>query len=415
MAEPAGLLFECPLNEKLLAALFKQEITLDDRKVQFGRALSELLGSGDDADVLIVHHDPDQERLFLAWMLNFYDKSALAPIWPILDALAANIDPSADAGGAVATIFPEALESVRVQDGTVVRGPGDLVDADLLKRLSDKLWDFAKKEQFPDAAASMRRKTTQCKPFKTAWKSYLAWREKEERPARIAAATAQEPFLLFDDVYTAQGQVFQRHNHTKRDIEFAGADPLTFRKESRYHADKNHVWHRQLADGSPPARDPKGAYPRNNRDAIWEYVHVEGADGASFRWLFDRWDTIYWRDRHRVYSSSSALALVPLPGVDATKFREIGNGYGTDGQQVYWGLDRLPLDATKLQTNDIFIWDPDKVFCLGQELPLKGAGFRILTQKFQRPAIQYAYRLTDGKKTIVLSPQKEILPDDPDF
>ena len=71
MAEPAGLLFECPLNEKLLATLFKQEITLDDRKVQFGRALSELLGSGDDADVLIVHHDPDQERLFLAWMLNF--------------------------------------------------------------------------------------------------------------------------------------------------------------------------------------------------------------------------------------------------------------------------------------------------------------------------------------------------------
>lgn len=415
MAEPAGLLVECNLNEKSLTALFKQKVAFGEGTLPIGQLLSRLLDKGSDADILIAHFDPREERLFLAWILTHYSSDALTPIWPVIDALAARIDPSTEAKGFVATTFPDPLESVHLRGGVIERYPNDRVGDDLLGYLSAKLWSFAEKGQFPDAERSMRSRNMQCKPFKSAWKTYLVWRDAEERPARIAAATPKDPYLLFGNIFTALGQVFLRDASSGRDIQFHGADPLTFRTEAGYYADQNHVWQRQLAAGSPPSEIQKRGHWINNREAIWEYAHVADAEGASFRWLFERWDTIFWRDAHRIYASANAGQLAPLTGVNAANFREFGQCFGTDGQHVYYSRHRLPLNAAQLQTVGIFIWDIEKVFCREFELPLRGEGFRILGNKRQRGSIFETYRLTDGDTTIILTPDMQIRPDDANF
>lgn len=48
-----------------------------------GNLLCDLLFRGDDeGDILILHHAPATDRMFLAWVLNHYGAEAIAPIWP---------------------------------------------------------------------------------------------------------------------------------------------------------------------------------------------------------------------------------------------------------------------------------------------------------------------------------------------
>ena len=99
----------------------------------------------------------------------------------------------------------------------------------------------------------MQRRNVQCKALRSAWKSSLNWRDQKERPARIAAATEANPYRLVNDVFCWNGKVIDRDGYTGRDIPFPGADPLTFRMEAGFYADKNLVWQRRLAQNSPPA------------------------------------------------------------------------------------------------------------------------------------------------------------------
>lgn len=415
MAEPEGLLLEADLSEAALAAWFRQKVMTAEGKMTVGRALCLALDRGEPADVVIVHHDAAKGRLFFAWMLNHYADAALAPVWPLMAALARVLDPDTVALGAVANTFPLPREGVRLSGGAVERVPPDQVAPDLMNGLSDRFWRFAKNGAFPDAAGAMAARGIQCKPFRSAWKSYLTWRDEVERPARIADATPEAPFCLFDDVFTADGAVFRRDRFCGRDIPFPGADPLSFRNEAGFHADRAQVWHRQLAPGSPPADVLQGGFVVNNRAAIWDHVPVDGADGASFRWLFDRWDTLYWVDRARVYARGEGGALVPLPGAVATRFRALGPCFGTDGAGVFYGARRLPLDPARLRSGGLFVWDDDTVFFRDQALPLKGAGFSILGQKRSAQSRQPCYRLSDGAQALVLAQDGQILPDDPQF
>ncbi|PWK59295.1 hypothetical protein [Roseicyclus mahoneyensis] len=415
MAEPEGLLLEADLSEAGLAAWFRRKILTAEGKVTVGRALCLVLDGGEPADIVIVHHDPAKGRLFFAWILNHYADGALAPVWPLMAALASVLDRESRALGAVASTFPLPREGVRLSGGAVDRFAPDKVAPELLTGLSDRLWGFARKGVFPDAAGSMAARGMQCKPFRAAWKSYRAWCDEVEKPARIAAATSEAPFRLFDDIFTAEGAVFRRDGFSGRDIPFPGADPLSFRIEAGFHADRTQVWDRRLASGSPPAVVRQGGFVVNNRAAIWNHVPVVGAEGASFRWLFDRWDTIYWADRTRVYAREVGGMLVVLPGADAKRFRALGPCFGTDGAGVFFGARRLPLDPAGVRSEGLFLWDDDKVFFRDQELPLKGAEFRILGQKRSEHSRQTCYRLSDGAQGLVLELSGQILPDDPAF
>jgi len=416
MAEPAGILIEAQITEKRLASFFKQQISHGTRKTCAGHVLSELLDQGDRyGDILIVNHDPESGTLFLAWVLNRYSPEAATPIWPVLDALAHEMEPTALGRGAVTSILPECVRSLRIRNGRLTRGPARLLPRRELERLSDRLWSFASKDEFPDAARSMRSRDYQCKAFKAAWKDYRKWHDERERPARIAAATEESPYRLVNHVFCWNGRVVERDDYSGRDLAFPGADPETFRMEAGFYADKNHVWQRRLANGSPPPRIEVGGGSINNRAAIWEYHIVAGAVGDDFTWIGDRWDTIFWTDKRRIYAHDKKLGLIPLPDVDASEFRLHGQCFGTDGNSVFYNSRKLPLKVESLQTEGFFIWDDDRVFMTDVEVPLSGKSFRILAHKNPPGSIGQQSRLADADKTIIFGPGNTFLPDDPSF
>lgn len=260
----------------------------------------------------------------------------------------------------------------------------------------------------------MRRRDYHCKPFKRAWKTYLAWRDEQERPARIAAASEVEPYRLFGDIVCWPGTVAERHTYTGRDILFPDADPLSIRNEAGFYADRQHVWQRVLAKDSPPAEVKTRLGTINNPEAIWEYRIVSGAIGADFTWFDDRWDTLFWTDKRRIYARDKTLGLMALPGVDAARFRMCGQCFGTDGMAVFYGTTRLPLNPDKLKTETYFLWDDEKVFMTDCELPLQGRSFAILGHKHM-PGVGLHYRLADADKAIILGPGRNVLPDDAGF
>lgn len=109
----------------------------------------------------------------------------------------------------------------------------------------------------------------------------------------------------------------------------------------------------------------------------------------------------------------SESGLVPLPDVVASELRIYGQCFGTDGKVVFYRAQKLPLSMEKLRTESYFIWDDEKVFITGTQLPLHGKTFRILGKK-QLPNGLY-FRLADEENTIVLGPGNNCLPDGPPF
>jgi hypothetical protein len=115
----------------------------------------------------------------------------------------------------------------------------------------------------------------------------------------------------------------------------------------------------------------------------------------------------------RPCTSYDKTGLAPLLDVVASEFRTYGQCFGTDGKAVFYRAQKLPLNTERLRTESYFVWDDEKVFITGTQLPLHGKTFRILGQK-QQPNGLY-FRLADAEKTIVLGPGNECLPDGPPF
>lgn len=236
------------------------------------------------------------------------------------------------------------------------------ISATRLAALSDKFWGFARDNRFPDAQTSMRRRDYQCKPFRRAWKRYQQWREHEEMPARIAAATRENPYRLMDGILSWDGKVYRDHSYTGQMVELPGADPLRLRRVAGFYADDRHVWQWRPVANSPPLT-VMGAYghPINNPEAVWEYAVVEGAYGKDFRWLDDPWDGLYYSDGRRIYATGEG-ALTPLPGVQASQFSLYGQCFGRTDNAVFYAETALPLNPAKLQTDGFLIWDDQRLF-----------------------------------------------------
>lgn len=415
MSEPAGLFFECEITETNLNHFFNTILKNSKAKRNVGYAFCEILESTKaEDDIFIINYNTKDNRLFIALVFNFFSRELLTPLWLNLKILAELLESKNESFyGVIASTFPEAYETVKLENGQVTFHPSDFIAADKVQYLADKFRTFEVNEQFPDAETSMQTKNYQCKAFKSEWKKFVKFRDEELLPKKIKAAKDKNPFLLCDDVYTANGAVFQKDNFTKRDIIFPNADPSTFRSVGRFYADQNYVWQRQLAQDSPPESILKGRFNVNNPEAIWEYVIVSGADGKTFKWLFDRHDTLYWADQNSVYAIKNINKglLLKLPDVKPSEFKDIGSAYGSDQKQIFYLTKSLPLNAKNIKTEEFFIWDDQKVFFRDQELPLQGQSFRILGKKFRKGV--RLYRLTDGHETFLVDSKGEVLPDDP--
>lgn len=409
MAEPAGIIINATISQEKLNSLFRKQVPFRDGIARIGHVLSVLLDEGDKhREILIVNHDPDNDSLFLAWIMSHYEEELSEVIWPVLEELAASMEEGAVVRGAVLSTLPTCFESIHIKNGCLKRGPAGLVSQQELDELHEKFWSFASKDRFPDAARSMRRRNYHCKAFRRAWKNYVKWRDEEERPARIAAATKENPYSLMPNIFCWDGKVFEDCTYTKRHLIFPGADPFSFRNESGFYADKNFVWHCFLAENSPPEQimGRYGLYI-NNPEAIWEYRVIEGVVGGEFTFLDDPFDTLFWSDKRCIYAFNSEKGLVPLPGVDASQFRIFGHCFGTDGEYIFHCANKIPIRLESVRYEGGFIWDDEKVLFGNFEIPLIGKSFRILGEE---PSDGFhAYKLTDGKKEILFCSYRGII------
>lgn len=323
--------------------------------------------------------------------------------------------PGAMAEGVLVSTLGRPWERIGIDGAHLTRRPAVNADAALAQRLSDRLWAFARKGQFPDAAGTMRARSVQCKPFRKAWKGYLAWRDEQDRPARIRAATQDDPFWLYPDFATAGGEVWHWDSFRKKRTVVAAADPASFRKVGDVFADHRQVWVHRLAAGSPPAFLPSGSGGRRaNSDAVWEYAAQPGVEGGSLTWLFNRWDTIFYRDADRVYAMVDGVRLAPLAGVSPAAFRAFGDSFGTDGVQIWSGPHPIPLDPRKTRHNGFFLWDNAHVFFTRHRQPLDAAGFRVLGAGPVPGPPYWRARVTDGSRTVIVQGDGSLHPDTPD-
>jgi len=423
MSEPVAILIEAHISEGRLASFFGRSVAYGHGRALVGHVLFELVNVGDsthpaapDEGNLIVQYDPGSDTLFLAWVVA--EDDPLDPMWPVLETLARQMEPTAVGRGTVAPMGSSGCyESVRIENRTLIRGPEEDATEDDLNHLWERFWaasgvDQQGQDGEPDA---VERPNYLCDALLAIWPDYVTWRC-EERRAQVAIATETKPVCLVDQVYYLDGQVVERLAGAKANIPFPGADPLTFRKAAGFYVDKNHVWQERLAANAPAT--PEGAvYLFNeesvahrifNRDAIWEYVPVEGAVGADFAHV----DTFFfWTDRQRIFAKVGGLKgeLVALPGVNASEFRRYGKYHGTDGKSVFYGATRLPLRVDRLQTDVGFVWDDENVFFHDFKLPLSGATFRVRRDEHN------TYWIADANRALVLSPGNTLTLDDADI
>jgi hypothetical protein len=416
-AGPAVLMFEAHISERRLASFFGRSMAYGEGTAFVAHVLCELAYVGDpsrpghpEEGHLTVHHEPGSDTLFVVWDLSHYWDGAMDSIRPVLEILAREMEPTAVGVGAIGGLLSgEGYESMRIEKGTLIRSPeGDIPE---LNRLWDRHWALVPNEEYPEAATKAEERVDLlCEGLRAAWPSYIEWRDEKRRPAQIAAATEADPLCLVDDVYYWDGQVVARHVWpTRQDIPFPGADPLTFRLVAKFYVDKNYVWTRRLAAGSPPASrevvypwDDEGVRHRvANEDAIWEYAPVPGAVASDFTY-FDHFR--YWTDRRRIYTRASDGELVALPDVEASEFRTYGQYFATDDKAVFYELARLPLRVDRLQTDGAFIWADEKVFFKDFEVPLTGASFRILGKEGDN------VRIADAQRTLILVPGNDSRP-----
>ena len=67
MAEAAGILLRAYITEAELAAFFRRQVDYGEGQASVGHVLSALLDRDEfGCDILIVHHDAEYDRLFLA-------------------------------------------------------------------------------------------------------------------------------------------------------------------------------------------------------------------------------------------------------------------------------------------------------------------------------------------------------------
>lgn len=122
-----------------------------------------------------------------------------------------------------------------------------------------------------------------------------------EKPKKIALATKENPYFLFDNFYTYDNKVYEFKTYTNQKIVVPEADPLTFRNVAGIKADKKHVFCNKLSSNSPPKSITVNGFSKNNPNAIWEWEIEKGVDGSSFNYIKERCDTIFWRDNHSVF------------------------------------------------------------------------------------------------------------------
>lgn len=380
MAEPTGIFIEFEIEvsniKKLLNYSFKQAV--------FGKKLgyyfSELLYncSIDSSNVFLFNYNNKKQKCLIAYLLNYFEKESITPFQDILHIISELKKVNTTDYAIVSTTFPNILEAYKITYNKVSILNLQLPE-NVVQNLMDKYWAFSENGTFPEPKNALNKRNYFYKNFKNYYKKYLIHIEEIERPNKIAQATKDKPYHLFEKFYSYDNKVFQFRNFTNQVIELPDADPLTLRNVSGIYADKNNVYLPRLTPNSPPNINPirgKG----NNPNAIWEFYIVPNIDGETFNYVKEMWDTVYWKDKNMVFIyDRENRQLKKVDQADSSTFQYLGFCFGKDKDHLFYLDKTLTVDVKNYTLNkNGFLYDANSILHYQHQLPLDPKTFKIL-------------------------------------
>ncbi|MBU3024739.1 DKNYY domain-containing protein [Zobellia galactanivorans] len=380
MAEPTGIFIEFAIDEKGIKKLLNHKFEKAAYNKKLGYYFCELLYDCNDnpGNVFILNYHVKTNKCFIAYVLNHFEKSLIQALIDSLQIISSLKSPQTTEYSIVSSTFPEVLEAYKITDGNVAQ-TNQALPSDIVTNLMDRFWSFSENNAFPEPNIALTKRNYFYKNFKNYYKKYLGYIEEIERPHKIAKATKDNPYHLFDNFYTYDNRVFEFRNHTKQIIELPQSDPVSFRDVAGIKADKNFVYNAVLAPNSPPSTIKVGAFTKNNPDAIWQWVIMEGIDGESFNYVKEKWDTVYWKDKNAVFIYKNK-ELIKLEGADSSSFTYLDFCYGRDNNHIFYLDQVIPIDVNNYTLNkNGFIYDKKNVFHYENQLELDAGTFKVLT------------------------------------
>lgn len=381
MAEPTGIFIEIDINEANLKKLLNTKFNHDQYKGKLGYYYSKLLHDCivEKGNVFIFNYQTKTNTCFISYLMNYINSDELDKLKESLKVLSTLKQESITNYAIVSTILPEVIEAYQIKSNQVENiKPNDLPKP-VIERLLNTFWSFSENNSFPEPNKALKKRNYLYKNFKNYYKKYLLFIEEQEKPKKIAQATKESPYHLFDKFYSYDHKVYEFRTFTKQTIEIPNADPLTFRDVSGLYADKNYVFLSRLTHNSPPNTNPKTG-SGNNPNAIWEFYIVEGVDGESFTYVKEKWDTIYWKDQRSVYIYNQyKRKLIAVENADITTFEYLNFTYGKDQNNIFYLDQVIDINPYKYTLDKYgFIFDNNNIYHFENKLLLDASTFKVL-------------------------------------
>lgn len=203
----------------------------------------------------------------------------------------------------------------------------------------------------------------------------------------VTSAPDAQTFKGLSEFYAIDSQNVYFQGYT-----IPGADPNTFefikfdgdaRLPPPYAKDKNGVYREgQLVEGVDleTVEFISYYYFKDVSNVYWLTEKIEGADPGTFRVVGD-WSSAYAIDKNGIWARST-LIMVTYPD----QFKDIGNGYGTDGKFVYY-FESIMLMAdpkTFKFLDGYYSRDEKNVYYGGHLLSSDAPNFRLLLSDYAK-------------------------------
>lgn len=377
MAEPAGIFIEASLTEKEVKSLLRYKFEDCEYGKKVGYYFSQLLYSciNYPKNVFIFNYDKKQQRLFIVWVLNYFNELEIQPFEKILEIITSIKSSEESNYAVVASIYPDIYKGYEIYKQELKVINKNVFPKETTNRLVSTFLNFAQDSAIFEPKKALQKRNYFYKNFKNYYKKYSEHIKNTEKPQRIKNATKKEPYHLFKNFFSYDDKVFcgWRQEDFK---EIIGADPLSFREiNGSIVADKNFVFYRKNTHPIKPSLINKHI---GGARFFTHYVLIEGIDGDSFTYVKEKWDTVYWKDKNAVFIIDKKANDLKKVMADVNSFEYIGFAYGKDKKNVFYNDQIIAIDVNNFKLNkNGFIWDDLNIFSYSNKIPLDAKTFKI--------------------------------------
>lgn len=395
MAEPTGIFIDVEIDETDLKRLLNQKFERPKFGNKLGYYFSELLYRSyvDESDsVFIFNYDKKSKSCFIAFLVNHFSDTDVSLFPKILEMISSLKKRNSSNYAIVASTFPDLFNAYLLNPNQVKEQSPDSFPKDVVEQIMNKFYSFSQDQCFLNPQVALNKRNYFYKNFKNYFKKYLAFVEEAEKPKKIAKATKENPYFLFDDLYAYNNAVFYR-TRDKIFREIPEADPFSLREIGlQLIADKNYVFIKRIAPDSP--------CPNNTSflKLIWEYQIIKDIDGKSMKPLKYKYETTYWKDKCAIYygRESGGVELIKVSQADRESFEELNFGFGKDKNHVYFCEKVIPINAKHFNINKHgFIYDEQNIFHYQHQIPLDAKTFKVVKYESEQNPFMGTFVLED--------------------